>query len=325
MLDPHNRTINYLRLSLTKVCNFRCTYCLPEGAHWGKQTDFLTLTEIKHLLEALTELGVHKVRLTGGEPSLRNDFIDIVKMIRTIPGIQSLAMTTNGYILDKFATAYFDAGISSINISLDSLDESVFEQVTGSKKFSNILSGIEQCILLGFAKIKINAVLMKSVNANLQTLNSFMCFVKNRPLTVRFIELMQTADRVSFHEQQFISSHIFLQHILEQGWSECAKPIDGGPAREYQHPNYMGRIGFITPYSNVFCGQCNRIRISSLGALHTCLFSEQGISLRELIQHPDSKEALKEQIVSLMKTKQKSHYLLDGKKGKEKHFSSIGG
>jgi cyclic pyranopterin phosphate synthase len=325
MLDPFDRKITYLRLSLTKVCNFRCSYCLPEGEHWGKVNNLLNVTEIKHLIQALTELGLRKVRLTGGEPTLRKDFLEIATMLGNMPSLKTLALTSNGYQLDKQAIDYFNAGISAINISLDSLNEKIFERVTKSKKFYSILNGIEQCLSLGFDKVKINAVLLKSVNANPLALDEFLNFIKDRAVSVRFIELMKTADGLNYHKDEFISAQTFIQQLLQKGWVECERLPDSGPAKEFKHPDYCGRIGFITPYSNVFCSQCNRIRISSLGELHTCLFSSQGVSLRELLHSSNTKDELKQKIQACLSHKEKSHFLLEGKSGKQKHFSSIGG
>ncbi len=320
--DGFNRQFYYLRLSITDLCNFRCGYCLPNGCDKGPR-DFLNLNEINHIATAFAELGMTKIRLTGGEPTLRSDFIDIAKTISDIPQIKSRVFTTNGYKLKKHAQAYFDAGLNGINVSVDSLDRDKFYQMTQHDKLATVLDGIEEAKRVGFKQIKINAVLIK--NYSEEEIGRFIEWVKHEPISVRFIELMRTATNEIYFKLNHIRADFLHQRLIAEGWQRTIRAQDAGPAIEYSHPSYQGRIGIIAPYSKDFCQSCNRLRISSSGQLHLCLFGEFGISLRHLMQHANDKQKLKEAIKALLLQKEKSHYLLEGRYGGRQHLASIGG
>lgn len=320
--DSFDRKFNYLRLSITDLCNFRCGYCLPNGCEKGKR-DFLNLNEINNIARAFADLGMTKIRITGGEPTLRPDFIDIAQIISDIPQIKSRVFTTNGYKLKKHAQAYFDAGLNGLNVSVDSLDSAKFYQMTKHDKLDSVLSGIEEAKRVGFKNIKINAVLIK--NYSEPELKRFMQWVKQEPIAVRFIELMRTATNEIYFKRNHIRSDFIHHHLVTAGWQRLPRALDAGPAIEYSHPKYQGRIGIIAPYSKDFCKSCNRLRISSKGKLHLCLFGEFGISLRHLMQHSDDRPKLIQAIKALLLQKEKSHYLLDGRYGGTQHLASIGG
>ena len=270
LVDAFQRAYYYLRLSITDQCNFRCNYCLPNGYQpEANKPSFLTLSEIVRVAEAFAAMGTEKIRLTGGEPTLRKDFITIAENIANVSGIRQLALTTNGYRMAKDVDAWQRAGITSINVSVDSLDPKMFHQITGINKFDEVMRGIERAFEIGYKKVKVNSVLM------------------NRPIQMRFIELMQTGEMDSFFHHHHLSGEILVKKLLEQGWQLQQKAITDVPAKVFKHPDYMGEIGLIMPYEKNFCASCNRLRVSAKGKLHLCLFGEEGIELRDLLRSDD--------------------------------------
>ncbi|WP_026375412.1 GTP 3',8-cyclase MoaA [Aestuariibacter salexigens] len=319
--DKYGRKFHYLRLSVTDVCNFSCNYCLPDGYQCDTQRDFLTLDEIRTTATAFAGLGTSKIRITGGEPSLRKDLTDIIEICASIRGIEHVAMTSNGYQLEKDAERWVDAGLTSLNISIDSLDPRMFEVITGHDRLQSILRGVEKAIALGL-KVKVNVVLMKQYN--LATLQTFMDWVRNTPVTLRFIELMQTGDNLNFFTQNHVSGEALKKHVIERGWGKVISDKTAGPAHEFQHPGYAGRLGFITPYSKNFCDTCNRLRISARGKLHLCLFAEYGLDVRSYMQIGDI-QGLQTRLRSLLEDKDATHYLHEGYAGATTHLAMLGG
>lgn len=320
--DNFGRKFYYLRLSITDVCNFKCTYCLPDGYECDNDRDFLSLDEIKRTAQAFAELGTEKVRITGGEPSLRKDLPEIIKAVKQTPGIKQVAITTNGYKLPEHLPAWLDAGIDAINISIDSFDPRQFYSITGHNKLEHILKGIDAAMIDGRAKIKVNTVLMREYNAF--DLDNFLRWIKDKPVSLRFIELMETGDNKTFFNKQHVSGESIKQHLLKNGWLPSIRDKSAGPAQEFYHSDYQGTIGLIMPYSKDFCASCNRLRISSLGKLHLCLFGEQGLSLKDYLQSDDI-EPLKEQIVALLDDKKETHFLEQNLTGATKHLAMLGG
>ena len=321
--DNLGRTFPYLRLSITDLCNFRCNYCLPDGCgeHHHKQS--LTVDEIRRLISAFARLGVEKVRITGGEPTLRHEFNDIVSTIKQVPGIQTVAMTTNGYKMDERIESWLNAGMDAINVSIDSLDARGFQAITGHNLLQEILNGIEKGFQLGMSSFKVNAVLMRGHNA--EQLPDFLNWIKDQPITLRFIELMQTGDNQDFFNQQHLPGNTVRDQLLDSGWIRVARHKSAGPAQEYYHPGYRGRIGLITPYSPDFCNDCNRLRVSSLGKLQLCLFGDQGHDLRDLLQHDQQQSELINRIQNCLQLKQDKHFLEDGYTGGTATLAQIGG
>lgn len=198
--DGFSRRFYYLRLSITDVCNFRCTYCLPDGyrppdGNKEGRKSFLSLEEIRRIVSGFAAMGTRKVRLTGGEPSLRRDFTAIIETVANTPGIEKVAMTTNGYRLKERAQEWFDAGLNALNVSVDSLDPRQFHQITGENKLAEVMEGIEAALAAGFKSVKINAVLLKGLND--QQLDQFLAWIRHKPIELRFIELMQTGEMLS--------------------------------------------------------------------------------------------------------------------------------
>lgn len=323
LIDRYHRKFEYLRLSITDECNFKCNYCLPDGYQRTHEKQFLSQSEIENLITAFAELGTTKVRITGGEPSLRKDFSSIISQISKTTGIEKVVTTTNGFNLSKHAEAWFDAGLNGINVSVDSLDANTFNLITGKNMFHKVLDGVEACVRAGFDKVKVNSVLMKGLNDN--DLNTFLAWIKGQPIQLRFIELMQTEDNIDFFNQYHLSGKNIKKSLIEQQWVQKVPSTNDGPAEVFTHPDYEGEIGLIMPYDKNFCDNCNRLRVSSVGRLHLCLFGEEGVDLRHLLQHTSDKELLKDTIIAALTEKKSSHFLASGSSGGTPHLASIGG
>ncbi|WP_416307273.1 GTP 3',8-cyclase MoaA [Neptunicella sp. SCSIO 80796] len=319
--DKFGRRFHYLRLSITDVCNFSCNYCLPDGYQCDSSRDFLTLDEIRHITQAFARLGTSKIRITGGEPSLRKDLTDIISICANTPGIEQVALTTNGFRLKRDISQWKNAGLDAINVSVDSLDPRQFADITGQNKLAIILEGVEQALEAG-VKVKINSILLKQYNHN--QFDTFLNWVKHQPLTLRFIELMQTGDNQAYFDANHFSGMPLKNRLLQQGWSQIIRDKAAGPAQEFHHPDYAGRVGLIMPYSKDFCASCNRLRISSTGKLHLCLFAEQGLDLRSLI-HAGDQQALQNELINLLGNKEATHWLQDGFTGATKNLAMLGG
>jgi len=323
LVDKYDREFPYLRLSVTDICNFRCEYCLPDGYHCDKKREFLSREEIRRLVTVFADLGVWKVRLTGGEPSVRRDFSEIIEMVSHLPGIKTTAFTTNGYRLLANAEKWHDAGIRNLNISVDSLDPDLFHRITGHDRLAEILAGIEKSLETGYDQVKINVVLLKDINDN--ALADYMEYVRQRPVTVRFIELMQTGDNLAYFRQRHQSAQVIRTELVNQGWTENIRVNGAGPAVNFTHPDYQGAIGLIAPYSKDFCLACNRLRVTATGDLRLCLFGDIGIPLRDLLQSDDQMPELKNRVIKQLDHKKSSHFLADGETGLIPNLSSTGG
>jgi len=322
LTDDHGRRFTYLRLSVTDVCNFRCNYCLPDGYQGGDRQGFLSLEEIRRIAGAFAAMGTRKIRITGGEPSLRKDLPQIIRTLKQTPGIETVALTSNGYRLTQQIRDWAEAGLDQLNVSIDSLDPQQFAAITGHDKLQDILRGIEMARELGLKQIKVNAVLLKSWNMN--GFQRFFDWLKDTPVTLRFIELMQTGDNTEFFNANHVSGEAVKQDLLAAGWQQKARAPHDGPAQEFTHPDYAGSIGLIMPYSKDFCSSCNRLRITAQGKLHLCLFGDEGYELRPLLSE-DNNEALQQQIRDLLHNKKATHYLESGHTGATRHFAMLGG
>lgn len=324
LVDAFQRAYYYLRLSITDQCNFRCNYCLPNGYQAeANKPHFLTLDEISRVAQAFANMGTEKIRLTGGEPTLRKDFLAIAERVAQTPGIRQVALTTNGYRMAKDVALWKQAGISSLNVSVDSLDPKMFHQITGINKFDDVMRGIERAFEVGYGKVKINAVLMKDLND--KEFAQFLAWVKYRPIQIRFIELMQTGEMTHFFHQHHLSGQYLANQLLAQGWQLQQKALTDGPAKVFKHPDYLGEIGLIMPYEKNFCAGCNRLRVSAKGKLHLCLFGEEGIELRDLLQSDEQQMRLQARISAALQGKREHHYLHQGDSGVRNHLASIGG
>lgn len=324
LIDRFARQYVYLRLSITDVCNFRCNYCLPDGYQRpAERPSFLSLDEIQRVVRTFAQLGTKKVRITGGEPTLRKDFLAIAHHISQTQGIRQVALTTNGYRMVRDVALWQQTGITHLNVSVDSLDPRQFHLITGENKLSSILNGIDKAIEIGYEKVKVNAVLMKQYTE--KGLDDFLRWIKDRPIQMRFIELMETGEMDSFFKAQHLSGQTILQRLQAEGWQLQQKSLTDGPANVLAHPDYQGEIGLIMPYSKDFCASCNRLRVSAQGKLHLCLFGEEGVEIRDLLQSDDQQLQLEMRLKSALQGKRAHHYLHQGDSGVRNNLASIGG
>ena len=322
--DGFGRRFSYLRLSLTERCNFRCVYCLPEG--FRKQAGLpseLAHDEILRAVRAFAKLGLWKLRLTGGEPTVRADFAAIAANVAQVDGVRRVAMTTNGYRLAEHAEAWHAAGIDAINVSIDTLDAAGFARITGHDRLGEVIAGIDASLAAGYAAVKVNGVLMRGVDEDER--QRVLDFVAERNVTWRFIELMRTNDNADFHAREASPRAELRRWLDEGGWQPIAREDGAGPSVDYAHPDYRGRIGLIAPYSSGFCDSCNRLRLSSRGRLHLCLFGKEGLDLRPWLQADDQQDELIARIRSAMPHKTAGHRLHEGDSGATPHLASIGG
>lgn len=324
MQDTFGRTIDYLRISLTEACNFRCIYCAPNG-FTAPQESPLTAADIEKIVRAAVALGITKIRLTGGEPLLRRDVIEIVRAISSVDGVQDLALTTNGFLLGRLARDLADAGLKRVNISLDTLRRDRFTQITGVNAFDAVWAGIRAAEDAGLGPIKINVVAMRGINDDEFT--DFARLTLEHAWHVRFIELMPVgASEVArkFFDQHFISAGELIARLPELAKSDS--PRGNGPARTYRLPGAQATLGFITPASEHFCNACNRLRVTARGTLCACLFGERGEETRGALCEGVSESKLQELLTRAIDAKPEQHPLgKDFKITSVESMSKIGG
>lgn len=323
--DVYARSFYYLRLSVTDVCNFRCTYCLPDGyrPNGVHNKSFLSLDEIRRVTRAFAAAGTEKVRLTGGEPSMRRDFNDIIAAVRDNAAIRQIAMTTNGYRMARDVGAWRAAGLTHINVSVDSLDARQFHAITGQNKFHEVMAGIDAAFDAGFSTVKVNSVLMRDVNSH--SLETFLAWIRTRPIQLRFIELMETGEGGDLFRRHHVSGEVIRDQLIMQGWQRQPRGRSDGPAQVFRHPDYQGEVGLIMPYEKDFCASCNRLRVSAIGNLHLCLFGDGGVPLRDLLASDDQQAELQARIAHSLGQKKQTHFLHQGNTGITQNLSFIGG
>ena len=323
MADGFGRRFHYLRLSVTEVCNFSCTYCLPNGWKKTGQLSFLTVDEIRRLVAGFSDLGLSKVRLTGGEPTVRKDFNAIIETVAAAPGVAKVAMTTNGWNLARHAAGWRASGLSHINVSIDSIDPETFHQITGHDKLNQVLTGLDLALAEGYSAVKVNAVLLRETAE--AGFDGWARFVRDRPVAVRFIELMKTTDNDEYFARHHVKAQGLRDWLDQNGWAPTERAFDAGPALEYRHPDHAGAIGLIAPYAPGFCDSCNRLRVTARGKLRLCLFGDGGIDLRDLLQDEGDREALTQRIVSSLGGKSAGHSLARGLSGDLRNLAQLGG
>ena len=322
LTDPFNRRLTYLRLSVTDLCNYKCSYCLPEGYQGKANPDELSVAEIAVLAEAFAKSGTRKIRITGGEATLRRDLPDIIAACRAQPEIESIALTTNAYRLSRLFPAYRAAGLDKINVSIDSFHPETFRKITGKDECLNIQRDIDTMLEQGFTAIKANTLLLREYAE--ATLPDALAFIKTRPIILRFIELMQTGGNEGFFNNQHLSAAQIENRLISEGWQLLPRRPHAGPAREYSHPDYVGNIGIIAPYSQDFCTTCNRLRITAQGKMHLCLFGGIAYDLRPYLREGDA-EGLRRYLHQTIAEKPEHHYLHDKKVGLITNLSMTGG
>lgn len=322
-VDGYGRRFHYLRLSVTEVCNFRCTYCLPNGWKKTSPMNFLDTQEIRRLVSGFASMGLAKVRLTGGEPAVRKDITSIIETVATIDSIQKVALTTNGYNLNRNIDDWVAAGLSHLNVSIDALNRETFLKITGHDRFDDVMAGLDRSLKHDLGAVKVNAVLLRdSVEDGFK---GWSDFVRNRPVTVRFIELMRTLDNADFFADQHVSGEVLRTWLTQNGWSQKPRGIDDGPATEFFHPDFAGRIGLIAPYSKGFCDSCNRLRVSAKGKMKLCLFGSGGLDLRDLLQSDDNLEVFQSRVLSSLQSKTAGHRLSSSDPGDTMNLAQTGG
>jgi cyclic pyranopterin phosphate synthase len=274
--------VDYLRLSVTDRCNFRCSYCMPpEGVALKEHGDILTFEEIVRFARAAVDAGITRVRVTGGEPLVRRGCPELIERLAAIPGIRDLALTTNGSLLGRFAGDLQEAGLKRVNISIDSLDPQRFAEITGGAGLAPVWTGLMRVLELGFNPVKVNAVMLSGIEDDLER---FVALAAELPVHVRFIEQMPIGSPPGRGPWRFVS-RARLQARLE-GFGKllpAGPPVGAGPARYFRFAGAAGTIGFISSMSSHFCGDCNRLRLTADGKLKNCLFSDEEVDVREQI------------------------------------------
>lgn len=285
MIDAFGREINYLRLSITDRCNLRCRYCMPEGGIEKLNHEaILSLEEIDEIVGTFVNLGINKIRLTGGEPLVRKGIVSLIEKIRKHDGIKDLALTTNGIHLKSMAADLKAAGLNRVNISLDSLNPQKYAMMTRGGKIQEVFEGIEMAKKVGLTPIKLNVVLIGGFNDD--EIESFVALTKSEAIDVRFIELMPIGEVAEWSLDNFLPNEFVLEQIPE------LVPVNiddlASPAKYYRLPNGVGRVGLISPISCKFCDACNRVRLTSEGKLKYCLHSNEEFDLSEVLRRKDS-------------------------------------
>lgn len=304
--DPFGRKIDYLRISITDRCDFRCIYCMAEDMTFLPRKDVLTLEEITRLTRIFVSLGVTKVRVTGGEPLIRNDALVLFKQLGAIEGLDELCLTSNGSQLAEAANTLVKAGVNRINISLDTLDSERFRALTRHGKLHKVLAGIDVAIAAGFDRIKINAVLMK--NYNLDEAADLALFALERGIDISFIEEMPLGEITSHaRDVEFISSQDVRGLLSERFTLKVDSFNTGGPSRYWSVEGYDSKIGFISPHSENFCASCNRVRVTATGRLLLCLGNEHSVDLRDLMRSSDDDRVVQAAIVRAITIKPEKH------------------
>lgn len=327
LIDPFGRSITYLRISITDRCNLRCAYCMPEaGLKWMSEESLLTVDEIVRVAEAAASLGINKVRLTGGEPLVRPDVIEIIRRIAAIPGIEDLSLTTNGHLLEKMAQTLFDAGLKRVNVSMDTLDPLKLKSITRIGDFNRVWNGILKAEAVGMQPVKLNSVIIGGFNDD--EIPALASLTIEHPWHVRFIELMPVANEQDWGHglppvaERYISvqkMHAILQDLHLQ---QLEIPGSVGPERTFQIPGALGTVGFISPLGDHFCNKCNRLRLTADGWLRSCLLVDKEISLREAL---NTGANLQEFITKAVSEKPKGHNLAQHNCPEARCMAQIGG
>lgn len=325
LTDTFGRVHTYLRISLTEKCNLRCLYCMPEeGVELTPKMEILSTDEVVRLATLFASSGITKIRLTGGEPTLRTDIVDITSAISSLPGVQHVGLTTNGIVLERKLSALKDAGLSLLNISLDTLRPERFEAMTRRKGHDRVLRAIERAIELGFSPIKLNVVVMSGVNDD--EIIDFVRFTRDKPVNVRFIEYMPFDGNV--WKRKKMVGFKEMKAAVENSFGPLHRHVDplGEVAKNYYIPGHTGSVSFITSMTSAFCSDCNRLRIMADGNLKVCLFGANEVSLRDAIREGASDEDLKAVISAAVDRKKAAHAgMFELAKTKNRAMIKIGG
>ena len=325
-LDRFNRTITYLRVSVTDRCNLRCAYCQPvKELKLLRHSKILSYEEILRVVQAAAKLGISKIRLTGGEPLIRRGFTGFVSSVCRVSGLEDVSITTNGVFLKEKAGKLFDAGIRRINVSLDTLERSKYNEITKRDYFKNVWEGLMEAEAVGFSPIKVNVVAMRGVNDD-----EFLSFAElsmRKPYYIRFIEYMPFGYTSQWGSEKYISSDDIKSHLESCGrLKEVSRLVLDGPARRYRFEGARGEIGFISAMSQHFCSSCNRLRLTADGKLRPCLFANDELDIKKPLRSGCSLEDLKGLFQQAISQKPKGYHAgIHGNCESNRPMSAIGG
>ncbi|MGS2742190.1 GTP 3',8-cyclase MoaA [Halomonas sp. LS-001] len=313
LIDDFGRRVSYVRLSVTDRCDFRCVYCMSEEMTFLPRAQVLTLEEMSMIARAFTEMGVEKIRLTGGEPLVRRGIEQLVDEIGTLPGLNDFTMTTNGASLRKHAQRLRDGGMQRLNISIDSLDPERFKQLTRTGDLTKVIDGLRAAQEAGFERIKLNAVILKGRNDD--EVLDLVEFARDEGVDISFIEEMPLGDVSDHSRDETYCSSDEVQALIEARYPLIpTTETTAGPSRYFKMADSTSRIGFISPHSHNFCASCNRVRVTVEGRLLLCLGNEHSVDLRAVLRrHPGDMQALKTAIVNALPLKpERHHFTTDG-------------
>lgn len=326
LADEFNRPITYLRISVTDKCNLRCVYCMPErGLAWLPKTEILSYEEIAQLVRAAASVGVRSVRLSGGEPLIRKNLSHLVEELAAIEGIDDIALSTNGLLLEEQIDALMAAGLRRVNVSLDTLREDRFLEIARRPGLDRVLAGIDAAIARGMAPVKINCVVMRGQNDD--EIAAFAQWTKERAVFVRFIEVMPVHENLDVQRDAYVSADEILERVRAIGdLQPVSGPGGNGPARYFAFPGAPGAVGVISPLSHDYCERCNRVRLTANGRLRLCLFGDYEIDLRTPLRSGASQAEIADILRASMLIKPERHHLKLGEAASRmRAFSEIGG
>ena len=326
LVDRFKRRVTYLRISVTDRCDLRCVYCMSENMKFLPRARLLSLEEIVQVGRAFADLGVNKIRITGGEPLHRRDILKVFRELGELPGLRDLTLTTNGTQLSRFAAQLRSAGVTRINVSLDTLRADRFRELTRTGRIEQVMRGLDAAQSAGFDRIKLNAVVLK--NRNHDEVHDLVAFAIERGFDISFIEEMPLG-MVGDHDRAecYYSSDEIRAALSDDYQLLPTTETTGGPSRYYRIPGVDTRVGFISPHSHNFCDQCNRVRLTSEGRLLLCLGQEHSVDLRRVVRaHPGDDEALRQAIVAAMTLKPRGHdFDIEAKPVIFRHMNHTGG
>jgi len=307
LIDNFGRQVTYVRISITDRCDFRCIYCMSENMEFMPREEILSLEEIVLLSKAFVEMGVTKIRITGGEPLVRKGVVELLGNIAKLDGLEELVITTNGSQLEKLAVPLKEAGVKRLNVSLDSLDADKFKKVTRVGNLETVIRGIRAAKKAGFEKIKINAVILK--NKNHHEITDLVRFAMDEGLDISFIEEMPLGEVTNHSREDSYYSSELIKADIEKEFGLIANLTNtGGPSKYYGLKGYNNLVGFISPHSHNFCNTCNRVRVTATGLLLLCLGQEHSMDLKSILRsHPNDIEKIKEALIASMDIKPEGH------------------
>ena len=326
LVDRFGRQVTYVRLSVTDRCDLRCVYCMSEDMTFVPREQLLTLEEMSRIGKAFVDLGVNKIRISGGEPLTRRNIMSVFETLGQLDDLKDLTITTNATLLDKYAQPLKDAGVTRINVSLDTLNEERFKKITRIGKLEKTMRGIDAALKVGFQKLKLNSVIMKDYNDD--EINDLVEFIRDRGMDISFIEEMPLGE-IGDHDRAdtYYSSDKILSKLQETYELTATDETTGGPAKYFRFNDSESRIGFISPHSHNFCEDCNRVRVTAEGMLLLCLGQEHSMDLRKIVRaNPSDDEPLRAAIIESMQLKPKGHdFNLNGQPIIMRHMSATGG